>query len=49
MESLPAGPCELECGRIGQKVAADVAWYRGGFAGIKFAAPITFDPKQLGG
>jgi hypothetical protein len=45
---LPAGPCELECGRFG-KAAATIVWYRGGFAGLKFAAPVAVDPARLAG
>ena len=48
-QPLPAGPCELECGRAGIKVKAEIAWYRAGFVGVKFATPVTVDPKRLAG
>jgi len=49
LEPMPAGPCELECIRVGSKVAAEVVWYRGGFAGLRFATPINIDPTRIGG
>jgi hypothetical protein len=39
--ALPAGPLELECGRFG-KVAAELVWQKGLFAGLKFADPAAF-------
>jgi hypothetical protein len=48
-EPLPDGPCELECGRAGIKVQASIAWFRAGFAGLKFATPVALDPKRIAG